>query len=55
MKIITRELKNLIFHKIQVLAHLNFQCATFKVKLHYKLSSYYGNKMFFNKTTLKHV
>ena len=33
MKIINRELKNLIFHWIQVLANLHFQCATFKSKI----------------------
>ena len=31
MKIINRELKHLIFRRIQVLANLHFQCATFEV------------------------
>ena len=43
MKIINRELKNLIFHGIQVLASLHFQCATFKSK-NIRLNSFYEEK-----------
>ena len=43
MKIINRELKKLIFYRIQVFAHLHFQCAKFKSKI-IRLSSFYEEK-----------
>ena len=56
MKIINRELKNLIFHRIQILAKLHFHCAKFKSEK-FRLSSFYEKKKLtvFNKTTLKHA
>ena len=44
MKTIDRDLKNLIFRIIQVLANLDFQCAKFKWQ-NIKLGSFYEKKL----------
>ena len=44
MKIIDRDLKNLIFRMIQVLANLDFQCAKFKWQ-NIRLGSFYEKKL----------